>query len=179
MFFYTYMHLDPRTFRVRYVGVGSKARAFDLQTRSAAHLHWIAELEALGLEPEVALPTRTLDREEAMYVERALIAWHREQGSVLFNVAAGGRGGSGIKMTDMQKQHLSSVHQAKWLFDAEFRARRLPDMARARAERNRTPEHRAKIRKHENVVGGKACKKCSGRLRYKTSRNCVNCARKP
>jgi hypothetical protein len=50
-------------------------------------------------------------------------------------------------------------------------------MAKARAALNRTPEHRAKITRHEQVHG-RPCKKCGGTLRYATGRNCVNCAKR-
>lgn len=176
MFLYVYMHLDPRTDKVRYVGVGVLSRAYDFQTRSKKHLVWVAELDAAELEPKVALPSRTRDRTEAFEIERALIRWHRERGSALFNVTDGGKGRKGDVRSKDERHLISAVHTAKWLFDAEFRARRLPDMAKARAARNRSPEHRAKITKHTNVQGS-PCKKCGGTLRYKTGRNCVSCAK--
>jgi hypothetical protein len=177
MFLYVYMHLDPRTAAVRYVGVGPLSRACDFQLRAPEHLVWIAELDALDLEPKVALPSRTRDRKEAHEVECALIAWHRKHGSALFNVTDGGLGRKGGVRSEAEKQRLRAAQQAKWLFDPEFKARRLPDITKARAVRNRSPEHRAKITKHETVTG-RPCNKCGGTLRYGKSRNCVNCAKK-
>lgn len=171
------MHLDPRTDLVRYVGVGPLSRAYDFQTRAKDHLSWIAELDDEGFEPRVALPTRTRDRREAYEVERALIKWHRERGSPLFNVAAGGIGASGLVMTDARRKQIGAVNKAKWLFDPDFRKRRLPDLVKARAARNRSPKQIAAVTKHPQI-NGSPCKKCGGTLRYKTSRNCVNCARK-
>lgn len=177
MFLYVYMHLDPRSTAVRYIGVGPLSRAHDFQLRAPQHLAWIAELDALDLEPLVVLPSKTRDRAEAFEVERLLITWHRKNRSALFNVTAGGKGASGVTVSETQKQHLSSVQTAKWLFDPEFRARRLPDLVKARAALNRTPEHRSKITKHARVTGS-PCKKCGGTLRYKTGRNCVNCTKR-
>lgn len=172
------MHLDPRTGDVRYIGVGSLSRAYDFQARGPQHLAWIAELDALDLEPKISLPTRTRDRNEAFEVECALITWHRLRGSALLNITGGGLGTKGMVISDETREKLRSVHTAKWLFDRDFRTRRLPDMAKARASRNRSQKHRAKITKHAKIHGS-PCKKCGGTLRYKTSRNCVNCAKIP
>ena len=177
MFYYVYMHLDPRDETVHYVGVGPLSRAYDFQTRSAEHLAWIAELDAADLEPKVALPSKTRSREEAFEVECALIVWHRKYGSPLLNITNGGQGRKGLALSAETKQRISEISKARWLFDEEFRARRLPDMAKARAARNRSAEHLAKITKHDKIQGS-PCKKCGGTLRYKTGRNCVNCARK-
>lgn len=182
MIYYVYMHLDPTTREVRYVGVGPKSRAYDWQGRGAPHLAWIAELDVIDLEPLVSFPGRTRDRDEAFEVERQLIKWHRHYGSRLFNITAGGMGSSGVTMSDATKKRMRDAKEARWIFDPEFRSRQLVHMEKARtalAARNRSPEHIAKIKKHEPVVGGSACKKCGGRLRYKVSRNCVNCARRP
>lgn len=176
--FYAYLHIDPRTQSARYVGVGSKSRAFDWNGRNAVHTAWIKELDLLGLEPTVAFPFKTRDREEAFTAERDLIAFHRAYGSPLFNVTDGGSGRRGDVRSENERQRISTIHSAKWLFDPEFRARRLPGTAKARAAKNRSSEHRAKITKHE-MVTGRPCKKCSGTLRYATGRNCVNCARVP
>lgn len=177
MFLYVYLHLDPRTSEVRYVGVGPLSRAHDFQLRGTAHLKWIAELDALDLEPKVALPSRTRDREEAHEVEISLIAWHREHGSALLNVTNGGPGRRGGLRSEDERQQARAAQLAKWLFDPVFCARRL-SMSKMRSAQNRTAEHRAKIAKHAQV-NGSPCKKCSGTLRYKTGRNCVNCAKRP
>lgn len=177
MFLYVYMHIDPRTDAVRYVGIGSLSRAYGFQERTKDHIAWIAELDAQELEPRVALPTRTRDREEAYEVERALIKWHRERGSPLFNMAAGGIGASGLVMSAERRKQIGAVNKAKWLFDPDFRKRRLPDLIKARAARNRSPEQIAAVTKHAQI-NGSPCRKCGGTLRYKTSRNCVNCARR-
>jgi hypothetical protein len=176
--FYAYLHIDPRDGVCRYVGVGSKSRGFDWGGRSPSHVAWIAELDALDLEPVIAFPFKTRDRDEVFEAERDLIRFHRAYGSPLFNVTDGGLGAAGLKRSEEQKEKSRAAHVAKWLFDPEFRARRLPDMAKARAARNRSAEHLAKITKHDKIQGS-PCKKCGGTLRYKTGRNCVNCARKP
>jgi hypothetical protein len=91
-------------------------------------------------------------------------------------------GTSGVTVSAETKKRMRDAKQARWIFDPEFRIRQLAHMEKARIAlraRNRSPEHIAKIKIHEPVIGGKACKKCGGRLRYKTSRNCVNCARRP
>jgi len=176
--FYAYLHIDPRDGTVRYVGVGSKSRGFDWNGRAPVHVAWIAELDALDLEPVVAFPFRTRNRDEAFEAERDLIRFHRAYGSPLFNITDGGLGTAGLKQSQEQKEKLRAIQIAKWLFDPEFRARRLPDMAKARAARNRSPKQIAAVTKHPQI-NGSPCRKCGGTLRYKTSRNCVNCARKP
>ena len=137
--FYVYFHMNPITDIVYYVGMGSKSRAYEWAGRKKEHLTWIATLDAIDLEPKVVLVFKTRNRNEAFWAERELIAWHREHGSPLFNVTAGGMGMSGVPLSAETKQKLSATHKAKFMFDPIFRAKRLAAMATARATRYGKP----------------------------------------
>lgn len=75
---YVYLHTDPRSKEVMYVGSGTKERAwvYSATTRNNPdHLAWCIELQHLGYTPDewVSIELRTRDKEQVLAWERKLI----------------------------------------------------------------------------------------------------------
>jgi hypothetical protein len=90
---YIYIHIDPRTLEIRYVGKGSKKRAWDFIRRKAHHACWIKNLNKNHLKPIVEILMDNLLEDEAYLFERKCIKLYRDLGYSLTNIGEGGECG--------------------------------------------------------------------------------------
>lgn len=89
---YVYIHKDPRTNKVRYVGKGSGKRAWDLKKRYSWHKNWILNLKSLNLKPIVQIIKLFNTAREAFVYEKALIKSYRDSKEPICNTTSGGEG---------------------------------------------------------------------------------------
>jgi hypothetical protein len=157
--FYVYSLHDPRKdFALeypRYVGMGSGTRAISNtgRQRSKRVKEWIADM---GVEPFFDLIAANLTEADACVLEIETIAKYGREGidpgGTLLNVALGGPGARGVKLSDERRAKLSAVHRGK-VMSAESRAKmREAQAARSPEERSaaarareaaKTPEERS------------------------------------
>lgn len=111
-----YVLIDPRDGLVKYVGKASHPRARLADHISNAHRHrhrcarWIQHLKADGLVPRmVVIESNPRDWRAA---EKQWIAFWRNLGRPLTNLAEGGYGSDGYVMTDEAKVKISSALKA-------------------------------------------------------------------
>lgn len=88
---YVYLHIDPITRQVVYVGKGMKDRAWQLYNRKPCHKKWALDLKLIGLEPIIKLVHVFKTEEDAYIREKMLISFFRKTGISLFNVYGGGK----------------------------------------------------------------------------------------
>jgi hypothetical protein len=105
--FYVYIHIDPRTDEIRYVGKGKNDRASRMSRRYGYHKNWIKQLELLGLKPIVRIVEANLKEKEALEKEKELISEYRKNGFNLTNLTDGGDGISGFKMPEEAKKKIA------------------------------------------------------------------------
>lgn len=101
---YVYVHYDPRKVRkgepgqidhVVYVGKGTRGRAWvDTRLSSPDHRRWLRDLQNDGFSPDefVRIEKGKLTSDQALNLERQLIAFYREKGVLLFNKEGGWTG---------------------------------------------------------------------------------------
>lgn len=86
---YVYIHVDPETGEIVYVGQGVNDRAFIMHSskREAAHTRWLGQqmFEGHTMLEIVKIPYRMLTKEKASEVEQILIARYNPR----FNTAKG------------------------------------------------------------------------------------------
>jgi len=107
---YVYIHHHPqRETDVVYVGKGTRGRAWDDTNRSPEHRCWLRDIQNLGFAPDtfVRIERRKLTSDEAEREERALIAFYRRQGKLLFNKSR-------------NKKRPVRRYQNKWMPDPKF-----------------------------------------------------------
>ncbi len=102
--FYVYIHSDPITGEVRYVGKGSGRRAYSFSHRYGHHAKWIGKLAKSELKPLVVILENNLPEKEAYTREEHYINHFRSLGVKLTNSTAGGNGVSGYKFSTEQKE---------------------------------------------------------------------------
>lgn len=90
--YYVYLHIDPNTKQVVYIGKGTKDRAWQFHNRKDDHKSWALSLIQNGLEPIVKLIHVFKNEEDAYIREEMLISFFRSINIELFNVMPGGRG---------------------------------------------------------------------------------------
>lgn len=94
---YVYVHEDPRTGDIRYVGCGTGQRAWMISTtsgnrcyghRTKEHFDWYMELESFGflMSDIVRVVVRELSKAEAKKFEKSLIEENKDS---LFNIHRG------------------------------------------------------------------------------------------
>jgi hypothetical protein len=115
--FYVYLHIDPRSNQVRYVGKGKENRAFTLTHRSARHKNWINKLKSLGLIPIIQIIENNLSEEEAFSKEKYLIAEYRSRNVDLTNLTDGGEGISGYKHTQETRKKVAEAGKGRTVTD--------------------------------------------------------------
>jgi hypothetical protein len=83
--YYVYIHFDPRTNEILYIGMGQGSRAYALKTSKTNNIHYIhrsqehsnhlEELMILGWLPHewIKFPKRNLPKYEALKIEKELI----------------------------------------------------------------------------------------------------------
>jgi hypothetical protein len=94
--FYIYTHSDPITGVVKYVGKGSKNRAFNLYKRYGKHKSWIISLRKKNESPLITISINNLNEENAFLLEKELIEFLRDLSCPLLNLTNGGEGPSGL-----------------------------------------------------------------------------------
>ena len=92
--YYVYMHVDPRNDRIRYIGMGSEGRAWQVKKtsqRSEEHYAWIQEIMQAGhtLDEVVYICAKNLTKAEALAEEAKLIT--ENKGCALFNLQGTGK----------------------------------------------------------------------------------------
>lgn len=101
--FYVYLHTDPRTQEVVYVGKGKHGRAWDVtrcRTDNKEHQNWMLELSELGFIPTdwVSILYKNHTENGALQLEKEYLHLH---GVLRFNRQSGERQHQ-AKMTDAQ-----------------------------------------------------------------------------
>lgn len=110
--YYVYTHTDPVTGQVRYVGMGSEGRAWQVKKtsqRSAEHYEWAKTHMDAGytLAEMVNVVRQRLTKEAALELEASLIKEYPS--TQLFNVQ-----GTGVylgKVTEEVEQFAKTLHQ--------------------------------------------------------------------
>lgn len=107
--YYIYLHLDPITDEVKYVGKGHGRRAYSFSHRKGYHKNWIAKLAKSNLKPKVEIFQDLLSEIEALDQEKYWIEYFRSVGDKLTNLTDGGEGVSGYKFPDELKKKLNAL----------------------------------------------------------------------
>ena len=100
--FYTYAHYTPEG-RLFYIGKGNGQRAYK---KSGRNIHWHNVVNKYG-KPDVQILANWDTEDEALDHERLLISCFRDLGHKLCNLADGGKGNSGIEMSEETKLKIS------------------------------------------------------------------------
>jgi len=100
--FYTYAHYTPEG-RLFYIGKGKRDRAY---AKIGRNTHWHNVVNKYG-KPDVQILANWDTEEEALDHERILISCFRDLGYKLCNLSDGGKGNSGIEMTEETKLKIS------------------------------------------------------------------------
>lgn len=154
--YYIYLHLDPTTDEVRYVGKGHGRRAYSFSHRKGYHKNWIAKLAKSGLKPKVEIFQDLLSETEALDQEKYWIEYFRSVGDKLTNLTDGGEGTSGYKFPEELKKRLNALKT--WPKEATEKAAELArgkkrnpaigaKIAKARKGMKFTDEHKANLKK--------------------------------
>lgn len=98
--FYVYIHKDPTTEDIKYIGMGSGQRAWMIRNsnttnasryghRSKEHFEWFKNLEAVGytLDQIVVIVKKQLSKQEALSLEKEMLS--QSKNSLLFNACHG------------------------------------------------------------------------------------------
>lgn len=139
--FYIYLHLDPLTDEVRYVGKGHDRRAYSFSHRKGHHKNWIAKLAKNNLKPKVEIFQDKLTEKEALEQEVFWIDYFLSVEERLTNATLGGEGTCGYKFPEELKKRLNADKIGKPAVEATKRA---AELARGK---KRPPEIGAKISK--------------------------------
>lgn len=105
--FYVYLHLTkngPGKGDVFYVGKGSRRRA---GSRTGRSKKWIEHVAIHDFTVEIAQDG--MKERDAFLLERWLIAKFKNEGHSIINIASGGQGCSGRRLTDEHKELLSKL----------------------------------------------------------------------
>lgn len=116
---YVYIHRDPSTFEVKWVGKGKKNRAYDfyLKRRTGRHREWLSSILEKKLVPVVELLSEHLSEEEAFALEVEKIAEFRKLGFPLLNLADGGKGKLGYGATSETRKRMAAARAGKKFTD--------------------------------------------------------------
>jgi hypothetical protein len=127
---YVYLHIDPRTSQVVYVGKGTGDRAWHIHNRSPKHKEWVNILKSLNLEPTIKLLHVFEDAEKAFIREKMVISFLRKLRIKLFNRSPGGQwvpSGKGHPLTG----RIKSLETRKRISDTRKR-RKIPSWNKGR-----------------------------------------------
>lgn len=105
--FYTYLHIDPRTNEVVYVGKGCLGRAWDVDRNRSSHpdhQEWLYELYDLGFLPPdwTQIIASGCSEDAALFFEKDYLHTH---GTLRFNRQSGERNNR-AKLTDVQAREI-------------------------------------------------------------------------
>jgi hypothetical protein len=111
--YYVYVHLNPSTKEVFYVGIGKGNRAYNIW--AGRNNFWKNYINKYGFEVE--LIAENLTRKQAEKIEINLIAElgrrQIDEGGTLVNRSTGGEGSKGYTHTEEYKQKLSKDRKGK------------------------------------------------------------------
>ncbi len=111
--YYVYVHLNPNTKEVFYVGIGKGNRAWNQW--AGRNKFWENYINKYGFEVE--LISENLTRKQAEKIEISLIAElgrrQIDEGGTLVNRSSGGEGSTGYTHTEEYKQKLSEDRKGK------------------------------------------------------------------
>lgn len=149
--FYVYEHWRPDTGVCFYVGKGKKQRAWMMRTRNRHHRSIQSKLLSLGLTVDVRIVIADLTEETAFAVERDRIALHGRD--MLVNWTDGGDGVANptaearakIAAALIGNQHSRGVKRTTEQ-RAAISARMKGNKRGNLAARNKSPEHRVKVK---------------------------------
>jgi hypothetical protein len=116
--------IDPRNGMLRYVGLSTRGlkrpkshwKPSCLKRDTTHKGNWIRQLLAAGLVPEIEILEELGDvpvREVLDEAERHWIGYFKMIGCNLTNMALGGLGALGVKMSDATKRAMSLLHKGK------------------------------------------------------------------
>ena len=111
--YYVYIHIDPVTNLVRYVGKGTGNRAYSMFGRSAYHKKWIDRLTKQGLSFTVEIIEKELPEQQALELEVLWIAAYRHAGMPLTNLTNGGEGISGYRHSAESRAKIAVASASK------------------------------------------------------------------
>lgn len=115
--YYVYAHIDPITYKIRYIGKGSGKRAFKFTNRSRNKLshyrNWTNKLKKLELKPIVFKIVENLTEVEALNLEKKIITAFKNNNIKLINYTMGGDGISGYRHTKESKLKMSISRKGK------------------------------------------------------------------
>lgn len=97
--YYVYLLIDPETNQIRYIGKGSKNRAWRFNRRNGHCESWIKSLTNKNKKPRVYLIRSNLSEYDAFRIEKLLIRACKKLGFNLTNLTDGGDGVSGLVMS--------------------------------------------------------------------------------
>lgn len=88
--FYVYVHIDPISHNVVYIGKGVRGRAWDKKGRGKEHRNWFENLSEANLTPIIKVIHVFNDEDTALDREWVMISNFRAMGFKLFNKMPGG-----------------------------------------------------------------------------------------
>ncbi len=152
--FYIYEHWRSDKNECFYVGKGQKRRAYDMRQRNRHHKSIRDKLQRTGHSIDVRIVIRDLSELQAFSEEAKRIAFWRNDGATLANLADGGVGGhTGVRHTEEWKAALGRRMRAlmadpeyKEARRARMRGHKWPEESKAKVRRPKSPEHIAAIR---------------------------------
>lgn len=101
--YYVYVHINPMTKTVFYVGKGQLDRAWDYYGRN---VFWKRVYNKYGVDVDIV--SHSLNEKDAFDLEQLLILEYRDLGINLTNLSNGGEGSSGLRFTDQQRLNISN-----------------------------------------------------------------------
>jgi len=121
---FIYGLVDPRTNEIRYIGKtqqspSTRLRAHMLDRSNCHRVHWLRELAALGLEPDIVLLEAIEGAWPWQESERYWIAKYRNEGARLLNLTDGGEGLAGLPMSQSHKDKIAAALRTGGNFHCE------------------------------------------------------------
>lgn len=111
--FYIYVLICPITNQVRYIGKGSKSRAFNVYSRTGHCKSWIKNLKNNNLTPIVKIVKSNLTEPRAFYLEKLLIKFCKYFKFNLTNLTLGGDGPAGYEHNEKAINKMSKTYFKK------------------------------------------------------------------
>lgn len=105
--FYVYEHWRPDRDEPFYVGKGSFDRACRIKRRNLYHSHIVSFLEKSGFSVNIVIIGEFASEEDAFLLEIERIKFWKSQNIKLANVATGGQGGAGFKLSPERVARIS------------------------------------------------------------------------
>jgi len=105
--FYVYEHWRPDRDEPFYVGKGRFDRAYRIKRRNRYHGHIVSFLEKAGFSVNIVIIGEFASEEDAFLLEIERIKFWKGQNIKLANVATGGQGGAGFKLSPERVARIS------------------------------------------------------------------------